>query len=149
MKHNSAKNQWLVVVAMFFFFMLAVLPASSLAEGVTIVVNKEVPVESVSADDIHKIFLGKKTTWESGEKIIFAVWADSKTQAVFFREYVKKSPPQFKNYWKSMVFTGKGTMPSTFKSEEEVLEFVKSTKGAIAFVSEAEDKEVKKVKVEE
>ena len=39
----------------------------------------------------------------------------------FLRMYVGKTPQQFKNYWKSQVFTGRGKAPEAFTSPDELM----------------------------
>ena len=36
-----------------------------------------------------------------------------------------------------MVFTGKGSLPRLFESEEELVQFVRNTPGAIGFIQSA------------
>jgi hypothetical protein len=51
----------------------------------------------------------------------------------FLKDYVRKTPFQFKNYWKKQVFTGKGRMPKAFKQIEDEINFIANTEGAISF----------------
>ncbi|MBT8340305.1 MAG: hypothetical protein HKP58_09375 [Desulfatitalea sp.] len=148
MNRKPKKARLFMVVGVLFLLAPMAVPGFSWAQEVTLVVNKDVAVSAVSADEINSIFLGKKTTWDTGEKINFAIFEQADVLAVFTERYLKKSAAQFKNYWKSMVFTGKGNMPPAFKSREAVFEFVSSTKGAIAFVSGPAAASVKAVQVQ-
>ena len=56
---------------------------------------------------------------------------------------------QFSIYWKRLIFTGKGTPPTSFASDEKVVAFVARTPGAIGYVStKAELKDVKTIKIQ-
>ena len=118
-----------------------VIPAS--AGDLVVIVNKEVPADAISASDLGRIFLGKTRLWESGEKIVLAVWSDPDASDTFLKRYTRKKSDQYYAYWTRRVFTGKGTMPVYFDSQEEITEFVKSTKGAISFLSAPVDPSVK------
>lgn len=117
------------------------------AQDVVVVVNNSMGTDSVSAEDITAIFLGKKSTWDSGEPVVFAIFDDAEAQSTFMKEYLQKNPSQFKNYWKKIVFTGKGRMPKYLKSESEVQEFVNAYPGGISFLPAASQKAVKVLNV--
>ncbi len=51
----------------------------------------------------------------------------------FLRQYVQKTYPQYLNYWKKQVFTGKGRMPRMFNDPQELMAFLANTEGAISF----------------
>jgi len=53
----------------------------------------------------------------------------------FLKEFVKKSPSQFKLTWKKMMFTGKGNPPKKFKDMKSLVEFVEKTDGAIGYIT--------------
>jgi ABC-type phosphate transport system substrate-binding protein len=50
---------------------------------------------------------------------------------------VGKSDAALETYYRSLVFTGKGSMPKSFASEADVVAYVAKTKGAIGYVSAA------------
>lgn len=88
-----------------------------------------------SKDDISNILLGRKTTWPNGSRItLIALDDDSNVSANVFKEYVRKSPPQYFAFWKRQVFTGKGSMPKIAKNEDEMITLIASTPGALGFV---------------
>jgi ABC-type phosphate transport system substrate-binding protein len=65
------------------------------------------------------------------------------------QEYMGKSDQALRTYLKSLVFTGKGSMPKSFGSDAEIVKYVASTKGAIGYVSPASDAAgVKKLQVQ-
>ena len=54
----------------------------------------------------------------------------------FIKAYVGKTAKQFTNYWRKMLFSGKGRMPKAFHSQEELASFVANQKGALGYTSE-------------
>ena len=51
------------------------------------------------------------------------------------REYLGKSDAALQAFYRSLVFTGKASMPKTLGSDAEVLAYVAKTKGAVGYVS--------------
>lgn len=114
----------------------AVSPASA---EVVVIANKDVQTDSLTANTLMNIFLGKKSSWDDGQRIIFATLKSGKTHEDFIKTYVNKSSSQFSNYWKKQVFTGKGKLPEQFESEKDLVKYVASTKGAIGYISTGTD----------
>jgi hypothetical protein len=44
-----------------------------------------------------------------------------------------------RDHFKSLVFTGKASMPKSFMSDAEILKYVAATRGAIAYVGASAD----------
>lgn len=128
-----------VSITVFLLFIALPAPAITLANDVVIITNEGVPTQTLSRDDIKQIFLGKKTTWDNGEKIIFAVQDRTEASDLFLKKYILKSAYQFDIYWKKQVFTGKGRTPRSFSSDQELVQFVSQTHGAIGYVSSGVD----------
>jgi ABC-type phosphate transport system substrate-binding protein len=119
--------------------LLGLLPSLALAQGVDrslrIVVNKENKLQTLSTDDLTRVFLGKKTLWESGTRIIPAMpEEESTTGEAFLSGTLKKSVPQFRAYWKRLLFSGGGTVPKVFRTSDQLLDFVARQPGAIAVI---------------
>jgi ABC-type phosphate transport system substrate-binding protein len=53
----------------------------------------------------------------------------------FLKEYLGKTDSSLQVYYRSLVFTGKASMPKTLGSDAEVEAYVAKTKGAIGYVS--------------
>jgi len=105
------------------------------AQGVIVIANPKVPVGSLTGDEVKDIFLAKKTQWDNGQKINFVTLKDCDTHRAFLKQYLQKSSSQFERYFRTLVFTGKGSIPKAFDTEEQLVGFVSSTDGAIGYVS--------------
>jgi ABC-type phosphate transport system substrate-binding protein len=103
-------------------------------ENPAIVIGHPNVEDTLTRDEVKQIFLGRKTRWNDDSKIVFVIYREKDVYDAFLKEYVNKTIFQYTNYWKKQVFTGKGRMPKSFKTCEEVMEFVSSTEGAISFV---------------
>jgi ABC-type phosphate transport system substrate-binding protein len=109
------------------------------AEKVVVIANKSLPDSSLSKNDLKQIALGDKTTVSGNEKVTFVTLEQGAVHEEFLKMIVEKSSFQFSNYWKQMIFTGKGKPPRSFKTEAELVSFVSTTKGAIGYVSAGAD----------
>ena len=101
--------------------------------GIVIIGNKNISESSLSKTDIQNIFLGKKTKL-GGTKITFVILKSGNVHESFLKEYLSRTPAQYNKYWKKMVFTGKGKAPKVFKTEEDLVEHVQNTEGAIGYI---------------
>ena len=102
-----------------------------------VIANDSVSVSTIDDSTIQKIYLGKKSKWEDGTKIVPFALANGNVHEVFLNTYIKKSPSQFSTYWKQMIFSGKGVPPTAFGSEEEMVKYVSTTSGAIGYIDSA------------
>lgn len=123
---------YLVPVVAYGIILLAA--TQTLAQDFVVVVNKDLGTSEVTSEEMEQMLLGKKSKWPSGETVSFVLFDDRDTLAAFLKEYVNKSPIQFKSYWKRLVFTGKGRMPKYFKSKEDVAAFVNDHSGSFGFL---------------
>ena len=110
-------------------------PCVAPAQEVVVIVNNNVPASSLTSDDIQNIFLAKKTQWDNGAKINFATLKDCPTHEAFLKKYLQKTSSQFQRYFRTLVFTGKGSVPKSFDTEESLVGYVAATDGAIGYVS--------------
>jgi len=100
-----------------------------------VIVSTDVEVASISQAEIARIYLGKKTFWDSGARIEPSLLdEDSPLTASFLEENLKKTVRQFRAYWKRHLFSGQGTAPKTFASSKQVADYVTANPGAIGVV---------------
>lgn len=114
-----------------------------------VVVNPEAGVSQLPQEELARIFLGKKTLWESGSRITPAMIDESHPVAAgFIVAVVRRTVAQYQAYWKRQLFSGGGTAPKTFRNSAQVLEYVTKNPGAIGVVeASASDDRVKVVEV--
>jgi ABC-type phosphate transport system substrate-binding protein len=123
---------------------------TGLHPGVTIVVNLQSSDEDITTSDLAAIYLGRKSSWESGRRIAPALPAerDSLTQS-FIRDVLHKSANQYRSYWKRRLFSGGGGLPKTLRPTAEMLEYVERTPGAIGIIAPSAETEGSLVRVVE
>lgn len=101
--------------------------------SLSVVTHDSVTEDSLSASELQKIFLGKKSTWSDGSKIVPVILNSGATHEAFLG-LISKSSTQFTAYWQQMLFTGQGVPPQRFETEAELLAFVAATPGAIGYI---------------
>ena len=101
---------------------------------VMIITHPDVKETSLTKRDIKEIFLGKKGQWQDISQIRPVLMDEAEVLKEFLQTYIKKTSNQYTNYWKKMLFTGKGNPPIRFTSSAEVVAYVSKTAGAIGFV---------------
>jgi len=100
-----------------------------------IIANSSIGVSDVSSDDLKAVFLGTKTSLGDGSHATPVLEKSGPAHEAFLKECVGKSDSALTTYYRSLVFTGKGSMPKTLGSDPEVVEYVAKTKGAVGYVA--------------
>ncbi len=123
---------WIIAVIVGILFTF-INPVS--AEDVVIIINSDVPDTALSKEDVKKIYSGHKTKWSNNDSIVLTVIQKSELHKAFLKEFVKKTPSQFKMNWKHLMFSGKGKIPKTFNTIEQMVDYVAKNEGAIGYVA--------------
>lgn len=132
---NKMKKTYISVLLVL-FVILSVITCVVHADGeVLVIVNNSVSQAEISGKDLGNIFLGKKNSWDGGQKAVPVTLESGNSHESFLKLYVKKSGSQFSTFWKQAVFTGQGIPPKSVNSEEEVVKFVAENAGAVGYIS--------------
>jgi ABC-type phosphate transport system substrate-binding protein len=111
--------------------------AGATAADFKVIANPGVKVSEISANDLKDIFLATKTSLGDGTHVE-PVWEKGgATHEAFLKEYVGKTDAAVGTYFRSLVFTGKASMPKSVASDADVVAYVEKTKGAIGYVASA------------
>ncbi len=101
-----------------------------------IVVNNSNEVTTISRKDLSKLFLKKKTRWNSGKEVLpVDLLETSRIRDRFSQDIHRRPLAKVKAYWQNQVFSGKRFPPPQFEYERDVLSFVASDSGAIGYIS--------------
>ncbi len=112
----------------------AVASVQVVAGEVQIIANSSVGASSASKDEIKGVFLQTKTSLSDGSRVQ-PVLSKAAAASSFSEEYLGKTAAGLETYYRSLVFSGTGTLPKTLNSDDDVIAYVSKTKGAIGFVS--------------
>jgi ABC-type phosphate transport system substrate-binding protein len=92
----------------------------------------------LSLADIHKIFLGEKSTWPNGKHILIVMAAPgSAERAVILKNVYKMSENDYAKYFLQASFTGAiSAPPKDATSSAQIKQLVAENPGAIGYVSQ-------------
>lgn len=124
------KRALLITIAM---LGLAVASPASAADF-KVVANPSVKASDISIDDLKGVFLATKTALSDGSQVEPVLAKTGSAHEAFLKD-LGKTDAALATYYRSLVFTGKASMPKICGSDAEVIEYVSKTKGAIGYVS--------------
>ncbi len=121
----------------FHLAMLGLLAASCMASAADfkVIANPSVASSSISSEELKGVFLVTKTSLSDGSHVEPVLAKGGAAHEAFVKEYIGKTPAALETYYRSLVFTGKASMPKTAASDAEVAAYVAKTKGAIGYVA--------------
>jgi ABC-type phosphate transport system substrate-binding protein len=118
---------------------LSIGTATASAADFKVIANSSVGASSVSAEELKGVFLATKSSLSDGSHVEPVLLKSGAVHAAFLKDYVGKNDSGLETYYRSLVFTGKGSMPKTFATDAEVVAYVAKTKGAIGYVAAGTD----------
>jgi hypothetical protein len=104
------------------------------AANVKVIANSSVAASSISSGDLKDVFLLDKDSL-GGSHVAPVVSKGGPAHEAFLKEYLGKNDTALQAFYRSLVFTGKASMPKTLGSDAEIVAYVAKTKGAIGYVS--------------
>ena len=107
----------------------------SLADNVKVIANASVTADAISAADLRRVFLEERIALADGSHVEPVLEKDGRVHAAFLQKYLGRSEDDLQTYYRTLVFTGKGSMPKELGSDAEVVAYVARTRGAIGYVS--------------
>ena len=131
MNNRKVSAKVLAVLSGITLFLLS----TAFASDILVIVNKNVPNSSLSTKQIKDIYSANMTKWDDNKSIVVTTNMESELHEIFLKKYINKSPSQFENTWKKIMFTGKGTIPPKIQTSQSLIDQVASTSGAIGYVA--------------
>lgn len=102
---------------------------------VAVIANKSVPIDKVSKSQLLDYYSGDIKYWSDKRPIVvFDLKPKIEVKDIFY-EYIAKNTARMKSIWMKKLLMGEGDPPYAVESEEEMLQKVQNTAGAIGFVS--------------
>ena len=135
---NRLRFRWRILSAVMLILLCRCVwgAPEAFCDHMIVIANQSVPADKLTGLELKNIFTGKIKLWENGDKIILVYSKQKETQIHFFKEYIKKTPQQFINSWRNLIFMGKSsTIPKGMADEKELIKYVSLTKGAIGYVA--------------
>ncbi len=102
---------------------------------VSVVANKSVPDNALTAVKVASIFSLEQVKWSSGDRVV--VFDQNGEAKKSFYAAIGKDPLSMKKDWMKKQLTGEAKAPETVSSDGDVISKVSSTPGAIGYVNSA------------
>lgn len=105
--------------------------------GVSVIAHQSVSLDAITAKEAKKIWLAKTKKINGLTLKLSDLPKGSGSRDYFYSKVVKKSEEKLRAYWAKIVFSGKGVPPKPLSSDDEVVNWVASTPGAMGYVDNA------------
>jgi ABC-type phosphate transport system substrate-binding protein len=116
---------------------LAVMTAEASAAG-DIVVIGNANLTKLDAETVERIYTGKAVKVGDIPVTAVNVTSDNPVRRRFLKTYLNRDDDVYVAYWTVRRYSGLGAPPKELPSSAEVINYVKSTPGAIGYVEEGE-----------
>jgi len=111
------------------------LPSALAAQQV--IVNPEVDVSALDRNRARLIFTMRINQWRDQQPVtVFVLPDDASLHQRFAKSALQVYPYQLRRTWDRQVFSGTGQAPLQVADEEEMIERVRQTAGAIGYISD-------------
>lgn len=105
----------------------------------SIIVSPDVQLTSVDSAFLVSVFSMRVTRWQNGTPIRVFVYSDRDSEHYHFvKKHLRIFPYQLRNIWDRAVYTGTGEAPREVKDAIQMLESIRTTKGAIGYIADDE-----------
>jgi ABC-type phosphate transport system substrate-binding protein len=137
----DGRRRGLLLLLLMSVFSLSVLLRRSTAQAEAgpdfrVIVHPENPATSLSRDFLTDAFLKRTTRWGDGEMLRPVDQRSTSVARERFSDAVlRRSIAAVKNYWQQRIFSGRDLPPPELDSDDAVVSFVMSHRGALGYVS--------------
>jgi ABC-type phosphate transport system substrate-binding protein len=111
------------------------LTSAAAPQSLMVVAHQDTP--PLNEDILQKIYLGKVVEVDGRPVIPVNLAKGSALRKAFIEQFVGQDDEKFIAYWLVRQYIGKGSPPREFASIEQQLEFVRTTPGAVGYVSDS------------
>ena len=116
-----------------------VLAQSQPATTLLVVVSNKTPTPAMSNKDVADLYLGRTRHLSNGQMVVpLDNPAAAPIRARFYRALTGKAITDINAYWARLLFTGQSSPPQPMPDTNALLEAVRTTPGAIAYVDQSQ-----------
>lgn len=130
------KKQKLLCLAAAF----AMLAFARLLHGeVKVIANQSVRADSISIAELKRVYLEQTRVLSDGSHVEPVLEKGGAAHATFLKDFLEINDEALQSYYRTLVFTGKGSKPRALDSDRDVVAYVSRTRGAIGYVNATAD----------
>lgn len=105
-----------------------------------VIIGNNIGYNSMSESQVKSVFKGKNNNWPNKNSVVIALGSSKHKKVELYSNLIyNKSFYSVKKYWYSLVFQGRNNPPYFFSTDDKLVEFVKSTPGAIGVVMDSNE----------
>jgi ABC-type phosphate transport system substrate-binding protein len=129
-----------IVLAFVFWGAVVALRTVEADAAVDVIVNPSNSISTLSPSDLHRIYLGDKSTWPNGKHIFLVMAAPgSPERAAILKTVFKMSETDYAKYFLQASFTGAvSAPPKDASSPSEIKQLVAQNPGAIGYINDSD-----------
>ena len=117
-------------------------PGGVLAEGVAgveVIVNQSVTIRSMSKYQLRTLFGMRQPALPDGQQVrVFVLADDNPLHRQFAKRVLGVFPHQLRRSWNNLVFSGLAQAPTEVANQQQMLERVANTPGAVGYAPAGE-----------
>jgi len=121
----------IAIVTILFLFSWAEASFSQVA----VIAHKSVPVDTIKKSELLDFYTADIKKWINGDRVIVNDLKPKGEVKRIFYKFLGKTPSRMKSIWLRNMLSGEGDPPEALKSEEDMLQKIAATPGAIGFLS--------------
>lgn len=94
-------------------------------------------VSNLSTYQLRQIYTMRQINWPDGKPVVVLVLSsNSIVHQAFSKDVLKIFPYQLDRIWTKLTYSGLGKAPRSYNNEQQLLDAVRNTPGAIGYVNE-------------
>jgi len=102
---------------------------------VIVIAHPSLKASEIGKNELKEIFTGAVTTLKDGGHVVPILLNAGTSHEEFLKEYIGKSDSAYRTFWRSLVFSGQGTMPKSLEGDAAMVEFVRAHPGSIGYIA--------------
>lgn len=109
--------------------------AQPLAAEVKVIANLSVNADSITVSELKRVYLEQTRLLSDGSHVEPVLEKSGSAHATFLKDFFDINDDALQSYYRTLVFTGRGSMPRALDSDTDVIAYVTNTRGAIGYVN--------------
>jgi TonB family protein len=106
----------------------------ALAGDLKVIANPSVRADTISVAELRSVFLEERRSLSDGSHVEPVLAKGGPAHEAFLKRYLSKSDDALQTYYRTLIFTGTGSMPKVLPSDSAIVNYVARTKGTIGYV---------------
>jgi ABC-type phosphate transport system substrate-binding protein len=110
---------------------------TSQASAIEVVTHPQVAVSSLTKSQLRRIYTMRQLRWSDNSAIsVFVLPSQHNLHQRFAKEKLQVFPYQLNRIWHKLTYSGLGVAPTIVKTEQELIQAVIKTPGAIGYIND-------------